>query len=176
MNSGKAQSEQDLECNFPQCNNKANTQCKICERTFCDFHLKPKHTGSLNYITNLTDPNLIKIYEEDGKSEDGHPCPKYHEIWQKGYNAEKEKLRNSNISFDKLKIALDNWIEKEREAATGSNYCRVAGCINYCVVNCKSCNKNYCLRHASPTLLVGSPNGHLCTRYTNTKWKEVHHL
>jgi len=149
--------QSSTECDFPGCKNNATNHCKFCGRHLCDFHLRPKHTGSRRYITGLTDPNLIKIYKEDDESEDGHPCPKYHEQWIKQYEKEQMARENASMDFDTISILVG------RELAGDPNSCNVFACSNRPTYTCKICMKRYCTYHASrkPSLL-SRLGGHAC--------------
>jgi hypothetical protein len=145
-------------CDFHSCNNKAIGQCKFCERYLCDFHLKPKHTGSRSYIGSLTDPYLINAYKIDNASDDGHPCPKYHEVWMTDYEKERERQKVP-IDFDALDALMGH------ELTGDPNSCNVLACGNKPVHTCKICMKRYCAYHASrKASKMAQLGGHACVR------------
>lgn len=152
------------ECNFPSCNKNAVNSCKYCSRSFCETHFKPKHTASRNYIHGLKDPELIKIYEEDERDNNGHPDPHYQEWWDKEYEAEREKLRAQNLSMWDTMTALKGWISKEREASSDYNRCYAQSCDNVAIRYCSACKKRYCKYHSlsRKISIVDHLGGHVC--------------
>ena len=153
------------ECDFPSCKNKAINACKFCNRDFCETHFKPKHTASRSYIQGLKDPTLIKIYEEEDKDENGHPCPKYDEWWSKEYEIEQERLRKQKASMWDTITALKNWVEKERSISSNPGTCHAPDCPN--VDNshyCPYCRGHYCKYHAisRKAAFLDHLGGHVC--------------
>lgn len=152
------------ECDFPDCSEEVFEECKFCKRPFCDLHIKPKHTG---ISFGLKEPELIKIYEEDDKRIDGHPCPEY-QVWWRG---EYEKRLEANASdFNRV---LD-WIKDERELVTTYGYCRMSECNSGAIKKCRYCKRDYCSAHLRPNVVPSLPSGRMCMSYIHNKKYNKH--
>lgn len=162
-----------IECNKPGCGQQMLGECTTCKREFCERHLKPTLTGSRSFIGSLTNPELRRIYEEEDKSDDGHPCPNYTMQFLDEVKIRQEKAR---IPFDKLREMLDAFVGTEI-TGVGSEKCHVPGCNRNSVAICRDyCKRSYCSQHRYP-ILTDKQNprtGHPCTPYTNHMYLHGH--
>lgn len=162
--------QNDLKCEGRtegiNCKKNATYECDFCKRHFCDYHLRPKLVGSRNYISNLTDQDLIERYKiEDG--DDGHPDPQYYEQWMTEYRKEKEKrAKQYNESLTAL---IKGSIEEEHEIISASGICAGDGLGHYDRENrpvhfCRKCKKTFCAYHAYRKQERWKPGlgGHVC--------------
>ncbi|MEM0142693.1 MAG: hypothetical protein QXL94_01870 [Candidatus Parvarchaeum sp.] len=75
----------DRECDEFSCNARAIGVCKDCGKSFCNYHLSPRMVTTASYIQMMdkSDFEKWKKYYDDWRKEDGHPCVKYTERWNK---------------------------------------------------------------------------------------------
>ena len=157
--------EDSEECDKNGCNNKSSGECNFCGRNFCKEHLKQKLTGSRSFISSITNPELKKVYGEESKSDDGHPCPNYTEKFLKEF---REKEKEEHIDFTKLRQILDS-VE-----ATGEK-CFVMDCSRPATATCR-CGHDYCFRHIGVNLRAtkSQDNGHPCSNELHRLYPKVY--
>lgn len=169
VSKSNATASEAQECDKSSCRNKSHSKCRFCKRYFCEDHSKPKLTGSLSYISSLKDKDLKEIYEEEGRGEDGHPCPNFSEEFKAKHKEQQEKALAA--LFDQTKDILDSIIADMR--GVSGQICYMPGCNNSSVGLCQYCHRNYCNHHKRPMSSTEPvKQGHQCSAYTDHLWKK----
>jgi len=84
-------------CNYHICGKREKLfQCKYCNRSFCDEHLKPKPPGLPRFSS--TKP-ADRIFMEEWHKPGGHPCVQYVKRWEA---KTREKQENYYKALDKV--------------------------------------------------------------------------
>ena len=116
---GKPSSPKYSICSMNNCYNKVNSGCIYCKKTFCKEHSEPILVMSPRDVWNLSglkisDPIKYKKYVADWNRKDGHPCPKYTQVWNTQHDEELKKSLQI-IKFPSKKTLHKSAINTYRE-------------------------------------------------------------
>lgn len=99
------------QCNYHPCEEDAIKKCHYCGDYFCEKHIRPKPMGFPQFNSNTPES---KRFMDEYHSKDGHPCPKFNEVWEKRIEKEQENYWHALNKLNRSPSIKPKYFEDKR--------------------------------------------------------------